>query len=75
MNKKTILTMILTGFLGLTQAQNTNTSSEHVKSATAIKATHSCPRQCQQSAGRRAKSNNRCFGIRLAHQQQEPLDR
>ena len=36
MNKKTILTMILTGFLGLTQAQNTNTSSEHVKSATAI---------------------------------------
>lgn len=65
MNKKTILTMILTGFLGLTQAQN----HEHIFRACKIRNGH------QQSAGRRAKSNNRCFGIRLAHQQQEPLDR
>lgn len=36
MDKKTILTMVLAGFLGLAQAQNNSTIAEHVKSATAI---------------------------------------
>ena len=34
--KKTILTLVLAGFLGLVQAQNNSTTTEHVKSATAI---------------------------------------
>lgn len=36
MNKKTILTVVLVGFLGLLQAQNNSTILEHIKSATAI---------------------------------------
>lgn len=34
--KKTILTLVLAGFLGLVQAQNNSTTTEHVKSAMAI---------------------------------------
>lgn len=36
MNKKTFFTVVLVGFLGLAQAQNSSTLSGHIKSATAI---------------------------------------
>ncbi len=36
MYKKTLVTMVLAGLLGIAQAQNNSTSSNHVKSATAV---------------------------------------
>ena len=36
MKKRTIITMVLAGFLGLANAQNTSTTEGHVQSATAI---------------------------------------
>lgn len=36
MNKRTLLTLVLAGFLGLVQAQNNSASSGHIESATAI---------------------------------------
>lgn len=38
--KKTILTLVLAGFLGLVQAQNNSTTTEHVKSATQLRENH-----------------------------------
>ena len=36
MKKRTIITMVLAGFLGLANAQNSSTTEGHVQSATAI---------------------------------------
>lgn len=36
MKKKTIITLVMAGFLGLAQAQNTSETPEHIQSATAV---------------------------------------